>query len=257
MLRLLIKFGYVGWLYTGYQAGNGDRSVEDTILKTLRKNSLADMIHSAARTDRGVSATSNAFAVDTEERPSKVLGILNSSIDGMMFHSYAEVPHDFNPRHCEYKVYRYTIPEDEVGPYIRDSLGKFRGRHDFRHFCKMDERNPIRTIRALQVRRKNGMLMVDFKSRSFLWNQIRTIMAYAVEHSMEPSEEDPFERTSRYGKLLEPEPLVLLKMVYSDLEFTSGISLSKRRQFHEKIRSISVRSSIMSSFRDVMANENK
>lgn len=256
-MRLLIKFGYIGWLYTGYQSGNGERSVEDTILKILRKNALSEMIHSAARTDRGVSAVSNAFTVDTDERPSKVLGILNSSIDGMMFHSYAEVPPDFNARHCDYKVYRYTIPEGEAGPYLREVLGKFRGRHDFRHFCKMDERNPVRTIRSLQVRRRNGMIMADFKSRSFLWNQIRTIMAYGVEHSNEPVQEDPFERTSRYGKLLEPEPLVLMEMVYKDIDFIPALGFAKIGQFNSKIRDISVRSSILGSFRGVLENKSK
>lgn len=256
-MRLLIKFGYIGWLYTGYQAGNGERSVEDTILKALRKNGLSEMIHSAARTDRGVSAVSNAFAVDTDERPSKVLGILNSSIDGMIFHSYAEVPPDFNPRHCDYKVYKYTLPEGEAGPYLREALAKFRGTHDFRHFCKMDERNPVRTIRSLHAGKRNGMLMVDFKSRSFLWNQIRTIMAYAVEHSWVPIQPDPFERTSRYGKLLEPEPLVLMEMVYRGVEFNPILGFAKIGQFNSRIRDFSIRSSILGSFREVLENKSK
>lgn len=256
-MRLLIKFGYIGWLYTGYQAGNGKRSIEDTILGVIRKNGLADMLHSAARTDRGVSAVSNAFAIDTDERASKVLGILNSSIDGMIFHTYAEVPDDFNPRHCDYKVYRYTLPENEAGPYIKQALGKFRGRHDFRHFCKMDERNPVRTIRAIRARKRNGMLMVDFKSRSFLWNQIRTIMAYAVDHSVEPLEEDPFERTSRYSRLLEPEPLVLMEMVYRDVLFNPSLGFAKIGQFNSKIRDFSIRNSVMRSFRDVLDSKSK
>ena len=175
----------------------------------------------------------------------------------MMFHSYAVVAQDFNARHCDFKIYRYTLPEGEVGPYLREVLAKFRGRHDFRYFCKLDERNPVRTIRSLQVKRRNGMIMVDFKSRSFLWNQIRTIMAYGVEHSGEPVQADPFERSSRYGKLLEPEPLVLMEMVYKGIDFIPALGFAKIGQFNSKIRDFSIRSSIMGNFREVLENKVK
>lgn len=247
-MRLLIRFGYIGWLYTGYQTGNGERSVEDTILRTLRKAGIAEMVHSAARTDRGVSALSNTFAIDTTERAPKVMGILNSSIDGMLFHGYAIVPDDMNPRHCDYKTYRYYIPETEVGPYLRKALAPFRGRHDFSHYCKMDERNPVRTIKSISVRRSSGMVSVDFKSRSFLWNQIRTIMAYAVDHSYTEEQADPFSIESRYPKLMPPEQLILKDMVYPGIEFKDSVSLSKRRQFSEVIRESRVRDTITAAF---------
>ena len=256
-MRLLIKFGYIGWLFTGYQTGNGERSVEDTILKVLRSNKLAEMIHSAARTDRGVSALSNAFAIDTTDRPSKVLGILNSSIQGMLFHSYAEVPDDFNPRYCDYKVYRYVIPAEESGPYLKEALRKFRGRHDFSNFCKKDERNPVRAIRSIQVRRRGGMITVDFKARSFLWNQIRTIMAYGVDNSHEITEADPFSLDSRYGRLLEPESLILYEMVYENVEFETALSLSKIRQFKSCLRTYDIRNSILGNFAGILETKGK
>lgn len=247
-MRLLVKFGYIGWLYSGYQTGNGERSVEDTILKVLRQNNIADVIHSAARTDRGVSAISNAFAVDTEQKVSKVTGLLNSSINGMIFHSYAEVEENFNPRHCDYKIYRYTLPKEELGPYLKQALAGFRGKHDFRHFCKMDERNPIRTIRSIKIAAKNNLVTVDFKATSFLWNQIRTIMAYAVDHSYEPVTRDPFDRDSRYGRLLDPESLLLFEMVYKDVNFKPALSTSKIKQFQAKIRESRLRDSVLKSF---------
>ncbi len=256
-MRLLIKFGYIGWLFTGYQTGNGERSVEDSILKVLRSNHLADTIHSAARTDRSVSALSNAFAIDTTERPSKVLGILNSSIHGMLFHSYAEVSDDFNPRYCDYKVYRYTLPDEEAGPFLKEALRKFRGNHDFTNFCKMDERNPVRTISSIQVRKKGGMITVDFKARSFLWNQIRTIMAYGVDNSYEVTGKDPFSLGSRYGRLLEPEPLILTEMVYEDVEFKPALSLSKIRQFKTRLRRSDIKNSILSNFSDLLEFKGK
>lgn len=251
-LRLLVKFGYIGWLYTGYQTGNGNRSVEDTILEVLRKKGISDGLHSAARTDRSVSAISNAIAIDTSERPSKVMGILNSSIPGMLFHSYAIVDDDFNPRHCDFKIYRYIIPEEEAGPYLRRSLALFRGRHDFSNFCKLDERNPVRTIRSIRVSRKEGMISVDFKSRSFLWNQIRTIMAYALDHSFSQDQEDPFSLKERYGRLLDPEALLLQEMVYDGVEFRQMLSLSKIRQFQRDMKKSRIRNRVLDSFGSAM-----
>ncbi len=256
-MRLLIQFGYIGWLFTGYQTGNGERSIEDSILKVLRVNNLAEAIHSAARTDRDVSAISNSFAVDTTEKPSKVLGILNSSIKGMIFHSFAEVPDDFNPRHCDYKVYRYTIPAQEAGPYLKESLKKFTGQHDFSNFCKKDERNPIRTIRSIRVRKKGGMITVDFKARSFLWNQIRTIMAYGVDHSHQISQGDPFSIDARYGRLLEPEPLILTEMVYENVEFKPALTLSKIRQFNSRLRQTEIMNSILGNFAELLECKGK
>ena len=253
-MRLLVKFGYLGWLYSGYQKGNGDRSVEDTILKVLRSNDLSESLQSAARTDRGVSAISNVIAVDTTERPSKVLGILNSSIDGMIFHGYAVVPDDFNPRHNDYKIYRYILPGNQAGPYLRNALKPFRGKHDFRNFCRLDERNPVRTINSIRVKAASDMVYVDFKARSFLWNQIRTIMAYAVERSGNAEQTDPFERKERYGKMLEPESLVLLEMVYDGIEFKNALSISKVKQFAEAQRRSNLRNRVMQSFSLVMGD---
>lgn len=253
LLRILIKFGYIGWNFTGYQTGNGNRSVEDAIIEVLRKTGISEMVHSAARTDRRVSAISNTIAIDTSERASKVLGILNSSIDDMIFHSYAIVPDDFNPRHCDYKTYRYFIPETEAGENLKAALSKFRGRHDFRNFCRMDERNPVRTIRSIRVRKTSGMVTVDFKSRSFLWNQIRTIMAYAVDHSHSLMQEDPFQVEKRYPRLLPPEQLVLLDMVYDGVEFSQLVSLSKKRQFTKLIRDFVIKDRILQSFNQLLA----
>lgn len=249
-MRLLVKFGYLGWMFTGFQRGNGERSVEDSILRVLRSEGLAQDIHCAARTDRGVSALSNALALDSNERPAKILGILNSSIPDMLFHSYAMVEDDFNPRHCDYKIYRYIIPRSDAGPYLRNSLRKFRGRHDFRNFCRMDERNPIRTIQSIRTRNAGDMVHVDFRSRSFLWNQIRTMMAYSLDHSFQEETPDPFSITERYQRMADPESLVFYDIFYPGVEFSEFASRSKLKVIGAQNRRSSIRSKVLQSFTD-------
>ncbi len=247
-MRLIIKFGYFGWEYSGFQRGNGSNSVEDSIIKVLEKAGITDKIQSAARTDRGVSAISNAFVVDTEKKPSMVMGILNGRIPGMVFHSYTKVDEDFNPRYCDYKTYRYIVRKDEAGPYLRQALKPFRGKHDFRNFCKMDERNPIRTIRSITIRTKGDRIFIDYKARSFLWNQIRSITAYALEHSFSEIQDDPFALEAKYPKLMGPEGLVLMDMVYENIEFTQYVPLSKKKYLTSLLRSEDMRHEIMENF---------
>lgn len=214
----------------------------------LERAKISYNIHSAARTDRGVSAVSNAFAVDTSRKPSMVLGILNGKIPGMIFHSYAIVADDFNPRHCDYKTYRYIIHRDEAGPYLRQALKPFRGQHDFRNFCKMDQRNPIRTIKAISVGAHKDRIFIDYRARSFLWNQIRSITAYALDHSFSEFQEDPFSMEEKYPKLMDPQGLILMDMAYEGIEFVNGMTMSKKKQLSSLFREQNLRHDVMGNF---------
>ena len=247
-MRLLIKFGYFGWRFTGFQRGNGAKSVEDTIIQVLGKAEISESIQSAARTDKGVSAIANAFAVDTERKPSMVMGVLNGKIPDMVFHSYARVPDDFNPRHCDYKTYRYIIRRDEAGPYLREALKPFKGQHDFRNFCKMDHRNPVRTIKSISVARKGERIYVDYKARSFLWNQIRSITAFALENSFNEKQEDPFSRDAKYQKLLDPQGLILTDINYKDIGFQESLSISKAKYLTSLFQQENLRHEVLGNF---------
>ncbi len=247
-MRLLIKFGYFGWQFTGFQRGNGHNSVEDRILGVLHREKISDNIQCAARTDRGVSAISNAFVVDTDRKPSMVLGILNGKIPDMVFHSYAIVGENFNPRYCDYKTYRYLVQKEEAGPFLRVALNAFRGQHDFRNFCRMDGRNPVRTIRSISIGSRGKMIYIDYKARSFLWNQIRYITAYALEQSFSENQHDPFSLNEKYPKLMDPEGLILKDMVYGGIDFNDGISLSKKKQFRSMLLQQNLRTDVMENF---------
>ena len=248
-LRLFIKFGYLGWLFTGYQSGNGNRSVEDSILNVLRERKLADSLNSAARTDRNVSAIGNVIALNSEEKPQKILGILNSSIDGMIFHQHAEVADDANPRHCDFKTYRYIVPGDrDIGPKFKAVLGSFVGTHDFSSFCRVDNRNTSRFIKSIMVKKTGDTVYVDFIAGSFLWNQIRTIMAYALDHSFDEILEDPFRLKGRYPKLVQPDPLILIDIEYRGLTFEKYSSKSRNNDFRSKLMEVSVKNQVLTQF---------
>lgn len=249
-MRLFVKFGYAGWEYSGFQSGNGDSSVEDTILSVIRATGISGGLSSAARTDRGVSAISNVIAFNTDFTPEKSLGILNSSIEGMIFHSWAEVPETMNPRHCDYKVYRYIIPIEQVKDpgLLNNQLQRFKGTHDFSRFSRRDHRNPVRTIRSIEVKQHGDIISIDFTARSFLWNQIRSIMGFAMMQNMEGSDQDPFSSTERFPVVVDPHPLLLLNIEYQGIQFKSWIPRSKLRNFYRRMNQIRVRGLIADQF---------
>ncbi|EQD79614.1 tRNA pseudouridine synthase A, partial [mine drainage metagenome] len=72
-MSFLIKFGYIGTCFTGFQKGNGSNSVEDSILAILKRHDISKSIRSAARTDRNVSASGNVIRLSTEMHPEKML----------------------------------------------------------------------------------------------------------------------------------------------------------------------------------------
>jgi tRNA pseudouridine38-40 synthase len=218
----VFKFAYDGSEFSGYQKGNGENSVEDTILRRLRTAGIDCGIRSAARTDRGVSAVGNAVYIDSDERPEKISGIVNSGGKNLFLHSYAVVDSAFRPRHCDMKVYRYIIASESVQfDVISSILHQFEGTHDFSCFSRTDGRRPIRTINRIDVRQVGNMVYVDFYGQSFLWNQIRSIIAYSLRNQESNPHGNPFDLKSRFSGLADPYSLVLMDIFYAGVEFIS------------------------------------
>jgi tRNA pseudouridine38-40 synthase len=227
------KFAYEGTKFTGFQKGNGLRSVEDTVMGRLRSGGIDVTIRTAARTDRGVSALSNVMYLDSEEKPEKLAGIINSGGDDIMFHSYAMVGHDFRPRHCDMKVYRYVLPWEVAGrPHFIDIIKRFVGTHDFSHFSRTDGRNPVRSVEEIEFKKSGDIAYIDFYAQSFLWNQIRSMIAFADHFSLIDPSIDPFQIKDRFPNLAEPRHLILMDIFYSGINF---IPL-RMRKFARKTR---------------------
>ncbi|MFG1450371.1 MAG: hypothetical protein AAE983_07015 [Thermoplasmataceae archaeon] len=227
-----LRFGYEGYKFSGFQRGNGNNSVEDSILKVLKENSLASDISCAARTDRGVSATGNVLKLSSDESAVKIAGILNSHCEGIFVSAYAEVKEDANPRHCLRKTYSYFLRDTPDTTLLSSQLSLFAGTHDFHLFCRRDSRNPVRTIERIDViRTGEKTVRVDFTARSFVWMQIRNIMGFSIENASRGRLIDPFQVNSWSRKPASPLPLVLTDISYQSIEFTNVYSGSKEKYY--------------------------
>jgi len=224
-MRIAVKIGYDGSKFYGFAMQPNKRTVEGEILKILKKTKIIRdrkqaKFQYAARTDRGVSAIGNVIAFNCKGNALKVL----QGMKDVWIMGYAYVNEDFNPRHCLYKIYRYYLYDDGFDvKKLKEAATLFEGEHDFSYFARIDSRNPVRGIDRVSVTKKGRIIKVDFVGKSFLWNQIRRMMAAVIKAGKEDigKEEimDCLNKKRRINFGIAPaENLVLLDTKY-DFEF--------------------------------------
>lgn len=196
--RYLFKFFYVGSeIYHGSQRQTGLETIEDCLINALSlKGYILDASSSsfevASRTDKLVSARGAAFSCKTDKTP--ILMEINSSLPrDIGIWAYTEVPDTFLSRYMAvYRHYRYLMPieffenQNKVKlsfKAIKKACELTNGRHDFKNFSKKSADNDEKTIRDLNlsVFREGSFLIFDFKSRAYLRQQIRKIIAKIME----------------------------------------------------------------------------
>jgi tRNA pseudouridine38-40 synthase len=242
----LIKYGYDGTKFTGFQRGNGNNSVEDSIINVLLRYEIGNNMESAARTDRYVSARGNVFLVDTNKNIKDVMGILNAKIPDMFFYSYSTLNEYYNPRYNSMKKYSYIITKNIGMAPVMETLREFVGRHDFANFCKLDSRNTIRTITAIDYSKHGEFYVINFYGKSFIWHQIRSIIAFALMGN-----KHPFSIEKKFTYLAKPEPLVLMDIIYENMGFEEFDFRRHKRCVEEIKTSVKLQYVIY----DVLAND--
>lgn len=248
----LLKFGYYGRNFTGYQRGNGNKSVEDSILRVMRDYGISEKISSAARTDRGVSAGGNIIFFGSEMEIGKIIGILNSQLKGIIIHSYAEVSKDFRVRFSRMKHYRYILFGKDVNTNKFDAIMKnFVGTHDFSLFSRSDSRSPVRTVEEISCIQRSGYVEVNIYGPNFVWNQIRSMVGFASYYATSSVDApDPFKVEKKRWTMAHPEPLILMDIQYKDVEFIRYISRKKINIWMRGIRDVMLQSSILYNILD-------
>ncbi len=225
-----IKYGYDGAKFTGFQRGNGVNSIEDSIIRVLSSYGISTDIESAARTDRGVSARGNVFLIETGRNIKDVMGILNARIENMFFYSYALLDDYINPRHNSMKEYSYILADYENIDELMAKLSEFKGQHDFRNFCIVDNRNTVRTIDNISYSKFGRLYIINFYGKSFVWHQIRSIMAFALAGN-----KNPFSLTAKFTYIAPPEPLILRDIIYDSITFTNFDYMKHKRYMKRNI----------------------
>ncbi|MCG7844119.1 MAG: tRNA pseudouridine(38-40) synthase TruA [Methanomassiliicoccales archaeon] len=181
--RVAVKFAYDGTMFMGSQRQPRKRTAESELLGALIKIGAISSVQEnhfrvASRTDRGVSALGNVFAVNTSFRRQELLGALNASCQDVYCYAWAEVSDTFSPRRAKGRWYRYNLPYkgQDLGMMAECATG-FQGEHEFRLFCKPEGKVTVRTLDSVEVRLEGDTIIIDLKAREFLHNMVRRVVS--------------------------------------------------------------------------------
>jgi tRNA pseudouridine38-40 synthase len=197
-VRYRARVEYDGTGFNGFQVQPGRRTVQGELEVALARVSDGCRVRvvGAGRTDTGVHASGQVIAFSYAGRlgarglARALAAILPGDIG---LHGLRRADRAFHPRFAaRYREYRYTVWNGPRSPLReRYALGvrapldvaamskaaaTLVGRHDFSAFGAAD-RQPIRTLHGIRVRRNGRTVTIDVTGESFLRQMVRSIVA--------------------------------------------------------------------------------
>lgn len=178
-MRYVLKLYYNGKNFSGSQIQPEQRTVEGDILRAFNKLGVkVKNFQMAGRTDRGASALGNVFAITTDSgliKPRIINDFLPEDIRAL---GVTTVKEDFNPRYeARERIYKYLLfNEDYDIEKIKKAIKLFEGEHSFHNFCILENKNPIRKINKITIKKADDFIILTFSGESFLWQMIRRIV---------------------------------------------------------------------------------
>jgi len=198
LVRYAARVEYDGTDFAGFQAQPGRRTVQGELESALSRlgGGARIRVDGAGRTDAGVHAQGQVIAftwtgrLRMDELVTALRAVLPSDVG---IGSLWTVSADFRPRYAaQRREYRYSIWNGPRSPLreryalgYRDALDveamdraaqALVGRHDFSAFGGWD-RQPIRTLHGVRVRRTGPMVTIDVTGDAFLRQMVRSIVA--------------------------------------------------------------------------------
>ena len=202
MFRYQILIEYVGTGFIGWQSQLKGKSVQKTIENSLKKI-LKEKISvvGQGRLDAGVHAISQSAHFDTRNKIldiNRFLKRLNFLVN-KSFISILSIKKRNEKFHSRYsakaRIYKYIILNRESSPTINKNRvwhikkkinlenikkgAKFLiGKRDFSTFraSACSAKSPIRTLEKVNILKKKNEIFIEFKSRSFLQTQVRSMV---------------------------------------------------------------------------------
>ena len=202
MHRYQILIEYVGSNYRGWQIQKKGQTIQgilqDKISKLLKENIN---IVGSGRTDAGVHAISQSAHFECKNSivdkdkfiksinhflKDKMIAVLNIRKRSKNFHAR----YSAKQRVYEYIIYNRISPSvlhQERGWHIMKKLDvmemkngakKLVGTKDFSTFraSSCNAKSPVRTIKSIKIKNKKNKIIIEFKSQSFLQQQVRSMV---------------------------------------------------------------------------------
>ena len=202
MFNYLIKIEYEGTNFVGWQSQKNGKSIQDSIEKALKKVLGTKIrITGAGRTDKGVHAYYQVanFKLKKKIYEKKIfLDSVNFFLKKKLISilDIKKKKEDFNARFsAKLRTYEYLIINRQgtlsiykdrawhVKKRIDLNLMKkgaklLEGSHDFSTFrsASCSARSPLKKIYPIKIRKVNEIIKIRISSKSFLQNQVRSMI---------------------------------------------------------------------------------
>ena len=206
MFNYLIKIEYEGTNFVGWQSQKNGRSIQDNIEKALKKVLKKKVrVKGSGRTDKGVHALSQYanFQSDTKIKEKKTF--LNS-VNFFLNKKYISIldiknkQQDFHARfNAKLRTYEYLII-NRIGilsidrnrawhvkkkidlKLMKKGAKILEGTHDFSTYraSSCSAKSPIKKMLPIKIRKKNDRIRIRLSSKSFLQNQVRSIIGCLI-----------------------------------------------------------------------------
>ena len=203
MPRYRLDIEYDGRAYAGWQRQAGLITVQEAIERAILAASGETVtLRGAGRTDAGVHATGQVAHVDLAKAwtGDRLQGALNAHLklagDTVAILGAAEVDDGFDARFsATARHYLYAILDRRAPPALlrgtvwhvpkrldadamHEAARRLIGKHDFTTFrsVQCQSASPVKTLDLLDVRRDGDLIEVRASARSFLHNQVRSMV---------------------------------------------------------------------------------
>jgi tRNA pseudouridine38-40 synthase len=245
MPRYKLTIEYDGAPFVGWQAQPGQASVQDCLEQAVAIiNGEPSSVHGAGRTDAGVHALGQVAHVDLAKTwdPFKLRNALNGNLrpNPVSVLEAAAVPDDFHARysatrrHYLYRILNrrsppaldrgkvWWLPVDLDADAMHGAAQHLVGHHDFTTFraAQCQAQSPVKTLDRLEVARYGEIVEIRADARSFLHNQVRSMVGslkLVGEGKSRPRDmKTALEARDRSacGPVSPPEGLYLLRVQY-------------------------------------------
>jgi tRNA pseudouridine38-40 synthase len=202
MKNYLLKIEYDGTKYVGWQFQKNGKSIQDAIeIALYRMFKFKIRVIGAGRTDKGVHANGQHanFKIDKNiDNKKKFINSINFFLKENLI-SVLDIKKkdlNFNARfNAKERIYEYKIINREgalsLGKnqawhikkrldlnLLKQGAKALEGEHDFSTFraASCSAKSPIKKMNSIKIKKQGELILITFKSKSFLQNQVRSIV---------------------------------------------------------------------------------
>ena len=206
IFNYLIKIEYDGTNFVGWQYQKNGKTVQEVIEKALFKIFKSKIkISGAGRTDKGVHAIGQHanFKIKKKiENENKFLNSINFFLKKNLIsitkiqkkNSHFHSRHNAKERIYEYKIMNrigslslnknkaWHIKKKLSITILKKGSKILEGTHDFSTFraSSCSSYSPIKKMNVVHVKKKGDEITIEFKSKSFLQNQVRSMVGSLI-----------------------------------------------------------------------------